>query len=381
MPRKSNSDARLEAKLKHLRLPRERADQDTLVLKQVPANPSLFNKASTNILVKRPCAGVPCVVCVDEDLEYSGTDPVLARVFATGARQQGWRVLTFGGSLHGDLSMAMDFAIEFLQGEKGPGEGAVPPAVPSKGLLAAWAENLTDAVIAGRLGLTLGRNEEVEQVATAMLRWQRHLMLILGEAGTGKTNLLHGVASRLAGRKQKVLTVNTGAMMSGTLFESERETILMSLLREAEDFGATLALEQAEWAVIGVPRGTVLLREALDRGVRLVATTSNAHASRFSVEPLESRLEIVRLRELCAADTCRVLESLRPAITTHHGVLVDAEVERAVVERSLAMNGLLPGKAVGLLDAAAAHASLNGSTAVSLMDVYLAASRLLGESS
>jgi hypothetical protein len=45
------------------------------------------------------------------------------------------------------------------------------------------------------------------------------------------------------------------------------------------------------------------------------------------------------------------------------------------------MNGLLPGKAVGLLDAAAAHASLNGSTAVSLMDVYLAASRLLGESS
>jgi ATP-dependent Clp protease ATP-binding subunit ClpA len=380
MPKKLISDARLEAKLKQLRLPWERADQDTLVLKQVPANQSLFSKASTNILIKRPCAGVPCVVCVDEDLEYAGTDPVLARAFAMGARQQGWRVLTFGGSLHGDLCMAMDFAIEFLQGEKDPGKASVSPAVPSKGLLAAWAENLTDAVTAGRLGLTLGRHEEVEQVATAMLRWQRHLMLILGEAGTGKTNLLHGVARRLAGRKQKVLTVNTGAMMSGTLFESERETILMSLLREAEDFGAALALEQAEWAVIGVPRGPVILREALDRGVRLVATTSNAHASRFSVEPLESRLDIVRLRELCAADTCRVLESLRPAITTHHGVLIDAEVERAVVERSLAMNGLLPGKAVGLLDAAAAHASLNGSAAVSLMDVYLAASRLLGES-
>jgi hypothetical protein len=43
------------------------------------------------------------------------------------------------------------------------------------------------------------------------------------------------------------------------------------------------------------------------------------------------------------------------------------------------MEGLLPGKAVGLLDAAAAHASFTGSAAVTLVDVYLAASRMLTE--
>jgi hypothetical protein len=43
------------------------------------------------------------------------------------------------------------------------------------------------------------------------------------------------------------------------------------------------------------------------------------------------------------------------------------------------MEGALPGKAVGLLDNAAAHARLTGSAEVTLIDVYLAASRMVGE--
>jgi len=381
MPNESNLDPALEAKLKRLRLRLEMADQDTLVLKNVPANHSNFSKARTNLLIKRSTEGMPCVVCVDDDLEYAGTDPSLARAFAAGPLQQGWRVLTFAGCLHGDLTAALEYALHFLGADEEPEGATVAPAATGKGLLAAWAENLTDAVAGGRMGPTLCRDEQVEQVAAGMLRWQGRLMLILGAAGTGKTNLLHGAASLLAGHQRKVLVVNTGTLMAGTLFESEREAVLMTLLREAGDSGAVLALEQAEWAVIGVPRGPVLLREALDRGARLMATTSMDHCRRFEIHPLASRLEVVQLSELCAGDTCRVLEALRPAIITHHGVRIDAEVEHAVVERSLSMEGLLPGKAVGLLDAAAAYASLSRSPAVTLMDVYLAAARMLGERS
>jgi hypothetical protein len=42
------------------------------------------------------------------------------------------------------------------------------------------------------------------------------------------------------------------------------------------------------------------------------------------------------------------------------------------------MAGSLPGKAVRLLDAAAARGSLTGATKVALIDVYLAASRMAG---
>jgi ATP-dependent Clp protease ATP-binding subunit ClpA len=366
----------LEAKLKRLRLRLEPADQDTLVLKNVPASPRHFNKASTNLLVKRPTVDMLCVVCVDEDLEYTGADRLLASTFAAGLTQQGWRVLTFGGCLQGDLTAALEYALGILETDGEPARAPTTPAVPRKGLLATWAEDLSDAAATTGAGLTLYRDEEMEQVAGCALGWHGRLALILGEAGAGKTNLVHGVAKMLARRNLHILSVNMGAIMAGTLFECAREALLMSLLQEARESGAVLALEQAEWAMMGVPRGPVLLREAMDRGVRLIATTTPEQAPRFLLHPLESRVEVTQLDELCPGDALRVLEVLRPSIAAHHGVQIDAEIERATVERSASMKGSLPGKAVGLLDAAAARASLAGNAEVSEVDLYLAASRM-----
>lgn len=364
----------LEAKLRRLRLQPELADQDTIILRNVRADDRCFSKASTNLLIKRAEQGAPYIVCVDQDLEYTGVDPALAREFSAALTRQGWRILTFGGRLRRDLAAALEFALEFLGADKEDGgEPAGAAAGPRGGLLAAWAENLT-AAIAGRECPTLFRGDEIAQVAACTLSWQGRLPLILGGPGTGKTNLLFGIAHMLASRQRTVLAVNLGAMMAGALFESEREVLLRSLLREAGSSGSVIALEQAEWSVISSPRGHVLLREALDRGVGLVATSLPEHSDRFGIEPLGSRLEIVRLSELCAGDTRRVLETLLPSLAAHHNVRIDVEVAHAAVERSLSMQGLLPGKAVTLLDAAAARARLLGSDTVNLIDVYLAAS-------
>ena len=371
----------LEAKLRRMRLRLELPDRDTLTVKSVPANHHSFSKARTNLLIKRSTEGMPCVVCVDEDLDYLGNDPALAHAFAAGPTQQGWRILTFGGSLHGDLSAALEYALGILGAGEDAGSPPADAAAPGSKLLEALAENLTDEAAAARTAPTLFRDEEMEQVAACALSWQGRLPIILGDSGTGKTNLVHGTAGLLARCPKKVLAVNMCSVMAGTLFESEREALLTTLLREAKDSGAVLALEQAEWALIGVPRSLVLLREALDHGVRLIATSTADHERRFAAHPLGSRLEVVRLNELCASDTRRVLEVLRPSIAAHHRIEIDAEVEQAVVARSLAMDGSLPGKAVKLLDSAAARASLTSAAKVSMLDVYVAASRMLGERS
>lgn len=369
----------LETKLKRLRLRPELSDQDTLALKRVPACRLSFNKVSTNLLIKRSAKGMPCVVCVDEDLDYVGEDPALAHAFEAGPTQQGWRILTFGGSLKDDLSAALDFALEVLgAGQDLPQdhEGETPPR---KSLLDAWSQTIT--CVSGDAGPSpsLFRDEEIEQIAACTLTFQGRLPLILGNPGTGKTNLLHGVARQLAGREDVVLAVNMGALMACTLFESEREALLASLLRDARESGSVVALEQAEWAVVGIPRGIVLLREALDQGTRLIATSLPDQERRFVANPLSPKLEVVRLNELCASDTCRVLGEMSPALSAYHHVEIDAEVEHAIVERSISMDGSLPGKAIQLLDLAAARASLNGSAKVTLMDVYVTASRMLNE--
>jgi ATP-dependent Clp protease ATP-binding subunit ClpA len=379
MTEQLNLDASLAAKLRRMRLHLELPDQDTLTVKRVPANHRCFNKDRTNVLIKRSTEGMPCVVCVDEDLEYQGSDRALAQAFAAAPRQQGWRVLYCSGALHGDLSAALEYALGILGSEEDAGVPVTEPAAQRSGLLCAWAENLTTAIAGGRPGITLFRDEEVEQVAACTLSWQGRLPLVVGESGTGKTNLVCGVARLLSRRGRDVLTVNMGALMAGTLFESEREALLRKLLDEARESGSVLALEQAEWAAIATARSLVLLREALDQGTPLIATAAAEHEGRFALHPLASRLDVVRLKELCASDTRRVLEVLRPSLSKHHGIDIDAEVEHAAVERSLTMDGLLPGKAVKLLDAAASRASLTGGANATLLDVYVAASRMQGE--
>lgn len=150
MANESTLDPALEAKLKRLRLRLEMADPDTLVVKSVPANHQCFSKPRTNLLIKRASQGMPCVVCVDEDLEYEGGDPALARAFAAGPLQQGWRVLTFSGGLHGDLTGALDYALDFLGAELDSEVASAAPMLPAKGLLAAWADDLIEAVASGR---------------------------------------------------------------------------------------------------------------------------------------------------------------------------------------------------------------------------------------
>jgi ATP-dependent Clp protease ATP-binding subunit ClpA len=57
-------------------------------------------------------------------------------------------------------------------------------------------------------------------------------------------------------------------------------------------------------------------------------------------------------------------------------VAIDATVVEAAVARSLTLGGLLPDKAITLLDGAAARAALMKQPAVTLCDLYLVASRM-----
>jgi ATP-dependent Clp protease ATP-binding subunit ClpA len=122
------------------------------------------------------------------------------------------------------------------------------------------------------------------------------------------------------------------------------------------------------------------LCDALDRGVRLIATTAPGEESPFAVGSLAARLEVVRLREMCARDSLQVLEKLRPFLVAHHKVKIASDVEQAAVDRARSLAGALPGKAVRLIDAAAARARLNQCGSVMLIDVFMAAARMLGES-
>jgi ATP-dependent Clp protease ATP-binding subunit ClpA len=215
-----------------------------------------------------------------------------------------------------------------------------------------------------------------------LLQWQARLPLIVGESGVGKTNLARAVTRKLKRcRPQfKVMSVELSAVMAGTLFDSERESLLIALLTDVRDQPETVVvLEHLEMALIGVPRGHLLLGQALDVGARLIGTTLAGYLSKFEIEPLTRRLQVAELSEMSKSETGEVLVRLRDRIAAHHLITIDETLLDAVIEAALPLPGHFPAKAISLLDAGAARAVLAGESELSLFDVYTAAARFREE--
>lgn len=368
----------LEERLKQLRVHVDAPDADTVLLRNVPANDRFFNKPRTNLLIKRPRKGMPYLVCVDEDLGYTGTDSFLARAFVAGHKQQGWRVLFVGHDARANIESLIEEALGAVGFDGRDPELKPPTATEGPGsqgkLLASFAVELSP----GAAEPIVGREERIEEVVSSLLQWQVRLALIVGESGVGKTNLVRAVARKLKQWRPslRVMSVELSAVMSGTLFDSERESLLMALLKGATDQpGTVVVLEHVEMALMGVPRGHLLLGEALDRGARLIGTTLPGYLSRFEVAPLARRLQVTELAEMSLSETGEVLRVLRGRIAEHHKIAIDELLLNAVVETAFSLAGHFPAKAISLLDGAAARALLAGESELSLFDVYSAASR------
>jgi ATP-dependent Clp protease ATP-binding subunit ClpA len=363
----------LKARLNQLHVRIDNPDDDTLLLRNVPADARCFSKPQTSVLVKRPRFGLPYLVCVDEDLEYLGPDRELVRVFATADRQHGWRVVSTGSGVYPRAEAAVQQALVML--------GAVgePPARPvGEGLLARFAVNLTAQVRDGSAPHTVGREESAEQAATSLLSWQHRLPVMVGAPGLGKTNILYKVAGHLAKVRPdwELHSVDLACLMAGVLWDHEREKLFNIALEEAAASGSmVLVLERLELAVATVPLTPWLLAGALNRA-RLAATCLPSSVQQLDEGPLARRMDLIEITELAREDAAAVLGHLRDTLVAHHGVAIDAPVVEAVVARSLSLAGKLPDKAVTLLDAAAARAALLKQPEVTLSDVYLAASRM-----
>ena len=365
----------LERKLKQLRVRVDVPDGDTVLLRNVPANARFFNKPRTNVLIKRPREGMPYLICVDEDLDYTGTDSALVRAFVAGHKQQGWRVLFVGHRAQSDIEELIEGALGAV-GFDGREPELKPPAATDEAISGKILGSFATAVSADADDEpTIGRAERIEDVISSLLQWQVRLPLIVAESGVGKTNLIHAVARRLKlCRPWKVLSVDLSSVMAGTLFDSERESLLTALLNDVNDQPETVVvLEHLEMGIAGVPRGHLLLAQALDRGARLIGTTFPGYLARFEIEPLTRRLLITELVEMNMSETAEVLAALRERIAHHHQIAIDEALLTPVIETGLPLTGHFPAKAISLLDAAAARAVLAGESGLSMFDVCAAA--------
>lgn len=357
-------------------------DRNTVVLRHVPVNRDYFDNPQTNLLVKRPRSGMPFVVGVNADLCYIGADPKLAHAFAAATVQQGWKMLNLTLAAHHQLQAAVDFALAIvgLDGEvpQMPGAGERSSAGGPPRYLGKYGVDLSDLARQDRLEPTVGREDAVVDVIATLLRnGQTATPILTGPSGVGKTNLVQAVARKLLQVRPdlRLITLDLNPLLVGTLFEGEFENICTSLLEELRGNPQTvLALEHFELAFVGrVPR---LLIESLDRGgISLLGTLLPEFLEALQ-PPLLRRLELVPVRKPTSHEAVAICTAHCQALIDHHRVAIDEQLVRASVRAVRDVPGVLPAKALAVLDGAASRAAVLGAPAVTLDDIYYVASRL-----
>ncbi len=223
----------------------------------------------------------------------------------------------------------------------------------------------------------IGRERELRQLMSILVRKTKNNPCLIGEPGVGKTVIVEGLAQRIAAgevppalRQLEIRMLDLPAMIAGTKYRGEFEERLKGVLEEAEkDPRLVLFIDEMHILVgAGAAEGAIdaanILKPALARGkVKVIGATTLEEYRRYIEQDgaLERRFAPIRVEEPSQEETMEILRGLRPGLEQHHGVEYPEESLEAAIRLSVRYLGdrFLPDKAIDLLDEAGAGAQLS----------------------
>lgn len=228
-----------------------------------------------------------------------------------------------------------------------------------------YCVNLVQKMAAERRSLIIGREGEVRTLVEILGRKSKPNVILVGEAGVGKTTLVEGFAQLLQERRlprslkdRGLYQLDLSLLVAGTSYKGEIEDRLKKVLQACKAEGGILFIDEIH--VIVDQKGSLsgvanLLKPDLARGELTVIGTTTFEEYRKLIEPeaaFNRRFEKIEVVEPDDQTCIKMLETSLQSYENHHHVQIESGALTSCVAlaKRYAKDKRLPDAAFDLLD-------------------------------
>jgi len=236
----------------------------------------------------------------------------------------------------------------------------------SKNALLKYCADKGEEAKQGKLDPVVCRDSTIREITEILGRRNKANVLIVGDAGVGKTALVNGFTQNVVDNKvpsgltgAMIFELDYGSLIAGASYKGEIEDRLKNIIAEIRQFEKAILFIDELHILLDKQGGTAgaanLLKPELARGnLTIIGTTSIDNYTKFieTDEAFNRQFELVKIEEPDEQTAKRMIKVIIPRYEDHHNLKADEDVivEAIRLSRRYLKERALPESAIDLID-------------------------------